>query len=148
MINTEVDRRDTLVVGMIAGLTLTAMPKAQETSEMSLDEALRQRRSARVFIPDSLDSPLLLSVAWAAQGVNRPTTGLRTAPSCHGAADTILYLADDSAVRRYDHASHTFEGLQGEDIRGLLSPQPIFATASISIIHMSNVAAMPALRAN
>lgn len=143
MSNVLLNRRDILVGGMSTGLALTTATEAQAESRATLEDALRQRRSTRAFRADVLDAALLLSLAWAAQGVNRPETGLRTSPSWHGAADTRLHLADAIGVRLYDPVEHAFKDVRKGDIRAVLSPQPFVATAPVSIIYTSNVAAMP-----
>ena len=143
MPNTGLNRRGILVGGISLGLARPLAAQAETTPDLSLEAALRQRRSTRAFRADPVDAALLLSLAWAAQGVNRPDSGLRTAPSWHGAADTRLHLANATGVRRYDPVGDVFEDVQGGDIRALLSPQPFVATAPVSIIYTSNVAGMP-----
>jgi nitroreductase len=86
---------------------------------------------------------MLRGLAWAAQGVNRPESGLRTAPSWHGAADTRVHLAEARGVRSYETVSDDMVAVSSEDIRGRLSPQPFVASAPVVLIYSSDVDAMP-----
>ena len=134
-------RRTVLAAGAMAALA-AALP-ARASASSSLTDALRLRRSTRAFRADPVPEPLLRAAAWAGQGVNRPETGLRTAPSWHGAADTRLYIAEAGGVRLYDPPSDGLQQVLGEDIRARLSPQPFVATAPVVLIYTSLIDAMP-----
>lgn len=138
----NIGRRGLLAGGAFAGLAIGRPAKAQ-SAPMSLDEALKLRRSTRAFRTDPLDDAMLLALAWAAQGINRPETGLRTAPSWHGAADTVLHVADASGVRLYDPPSHALKPVLSSDIRGKVSPQPFVATAPVCLVYTADIAMMP-----
>lgn len=76
-----------------AGVEYLKLPAPQTEGGMPLLTALQQRRSTRHFASRSLDDTLLSSLLWAAFGVNRPGTGLRTAPSTRNWQEIDLYLA-------------------------------------------------------
>jgi len=139
----KLHRRSVLGASLAGGLALARAARA-ETAEMSLTEALRRRRSTRIFTNDPVDEATVAALVWAGQGVNRPESGLRTAPSWHGAADTRLHVADGAGVRRYDPASDSFTQVVARDIRSKLSPQPFVATAPVVLIYVSDATAMPA----
>jgi hypothetical protein len=65
-------------------------------------DILARRRSVRAYAPDAVDPALRARLLWAAAGINRAESGLRTVPSWHGAADALVYLADASGVGLYD----------------------------------------------
>lgn len=55
-------------------------------------EALKLRRSTRTHDERPLPPQVLSNLLWAAWGINRPDSGLRTAPSWRGRAHVDLYL--------------------------------------------------------
>lgn len=67
------------------------LPEPVQDSKTSIEQALLQRRSVRIFT----DSPLTLAdvsqLLWAAQGVTSPR-GLRTAPSAGALYPLEMYI--------------------------------------------------------
>ena len=57
-----------------------ALPRASAIGEMSLEQAIRQRRSVRAFAPGALTLEQVAKLLWAAQGTNG-NGGYRTVPS-------------------------------------------------------------------
>lgn len=138
-VRSAVSRRSLLLA---AGTALT-LPAASLTAatppELTVTDALRQRRSVRAFSDRPVGSALLAELLWAGFGVNRPKEGLHTAPSWHGAADVIVHAATEDGVLVYDPAANTARVWQAEDIRGRLSPQPFVATAPVCLIFVSDL---------
>jgi SagB-type dehydrogenase family enzyme len=89
-----------------------SLPRPTTVGKISVEEALRHRRSVREY----LDAPLSLAevgqLLWAAQGINEPVRGLRTAPSAGALyplevrllAGSVLGLSP--GLYRYDPATH------------------------------------------
>ncbi len=128
----------------VVGSAVCAWPAQAQTDDMPLTKALELRRSTRAFQPErGVDDETLLALAWAGQGINRPETGLRTAPSWHGATETKLYVADASGVRLYDPAANSLLSVLPTDIRPIISPQPFVATAPVCLIYAADLAGMP-----
>lgn len=135
-------RRNFLRFAAMAGLMPT-VAQARAGREASLTEALQARRSTRAFRPAPIADDVLLALAWAGCGINRPQSGLRTAPSWHGATETQLYLADARGIRFYDPARHAFAPVGTGDVRARLSPQRFVATAPVVALYSANLAQMP-----
>ncbi|MEN3183389.1 MAG: SagB/ThcOx family dehydrogenase [Atribacterota bacterium] len=57
------------------------LPPPRLESEVSVEEALLQRRSHRSFTPSPLSLQEIAQLLWAAQGVTDKASGFRTAPS-------------------------------------------------------------------
>jgi nitroreductase len=118
--------------------------QANGSAELCVTDALRSRRSTRAFAERGLDAPLIAEILWAAVGVNRPDTGLRTAPSWYGAADVGLYVATADGVQSYDPVSNSVARVMSGDIRKALSPQAFVATAPACLIFISDLAKLSA----
>lgn len=139
-------RRNVLISCASASALLGPAPTASgnTSAEMSVSEALRNRKSTRAFAARSIDPALLAELLWAVFGVNRPDTGLHTAPSWHGAADVMVHVATAEGVLAYDPVTNTTAQVLAEDVRPLLSPQPFVATAPACLIFVSDLTRLQA----
>lgn len=132
-------RRDLLgavvpAVALAAGRGLADTP-----SELSVTDALRQRRSVRAYRDAPVEPALLAALLWAAFGINRPMKGLHTAPSWRGAADVTVHAATAQGTLQYEPQDDAARLQQGGDIRARLSPQPFVATAPVCLIYVSDL---------
>ena|SRR5579862_8864491 len=108
-----------------------------------LMEVLKARHSSREFADRPLPLEILSSLLWAAWGINRPATGLRTAPSSHTAMDIDLYLAMANGVWIYDPKAHRLLQHLTDDVRGeTTTGQDFVKTAPLNIIYVSDAARM------
>ena len=129
-----------LITGPISGPFAPVRPAAaQAAPELSVTQALRLRRSTRAFADRALDAPILAQLLWAAFGINRPRSGLHTAPSWRGAADTVIHVAFGDGVWVYDPLVEALRMRHDADIRAILSPQPFVATAPVCLLHISDL---------
>jgi len=138
----------TIVVASMPGLALAQaqvmeLPPPQTEGGKPLMEALKARRSVREFADRPLAPQVLSSLLWAAWGINRPGTGLRTAPSSRGAMDIDLYLAMANGVWIYDPKAHRLSRHMQDDVRGeTTTGQDFVKTAPLNIIYVSDAARM------
>jgi SagB-type dehydrogenase family enzyme len=122
-----------------------SLPDPRLKGEMTLEEAILERRSRRDF----KDSPLTLGeisqILWAAQGIT-DETGLRAAPSAGALYPLDLYLVVGKqgveglkeGVYHYLPHSHSLELTLGEDVRQTLArlsaEQMFIAEAPLSLL--------------
>jgi SagB-type dehydrogenase family enzyme len=81
------------------------------TSSVSLETALRRRRSVREFAPDTIVDADIGQLLWAAQGVTADWGG-RTAPSAGARYPLELHAITPERVLRYvpdEHRAHVFD---------------------------------------
>lgn len=108
--------------GTLAGCvppTPTARPAAS-TEPSGLDvllKTLRDRRSAASFRAGDLPRERLMSLLWAAWGVNRPDSGKRTAPSAMNAQETDLYVLLADGAYLYDAKNNGLVRVSDQDLR-------------------------------
>ena len=133
--------RRSMMIGTALGLAMAPAGKAaaNPVSELTVTEALRQRRSTRAFAERPVDPALVGELLWAAFGINRPSSGLHTAPSWRGAEDTMIHVASAEGVTAYEPERDTTTQRYADDIRTILSPQPFVATAPICLLHISDL---------
>lgn len=137
--NLPLSRRSLLLTaGPIFALSAKGIPAAAPP-ELTVTEALRQRRSVRAFSDRKIDPALLAELLWAVFGINRLKEGLHTAPSWRGAADLIVHAATEDGVVVFEPDAAAARVWKAEDIRAQLSPQPFVATAPVCLIFVSDL---------
>jgi len=102
------------------------LPSPRTVSETSVEEALAQRRSVRVYSEANLSLLDVAQLLWAAQGITAPGGG-RTAPSAGALYPLELYLAVgavdglDTGVYRYWPEKHELAKVKTGDARAALA---------------------------
>ena len=97
-------------------------------------EVLRERRSSREFDPRPLNSQQLSNLLWAAFGVNRPETGMRTAPSALNIREMKLYAVMPQGTYVYDPLLNCLEPIAAGDLRKKSAQQPELREAPVHIV--------------
>ncbi len=103
------------------------LPSPSRTGEISVEEALSQRRSTRSFASDALETDVLGQLLWATQGITEPGRGLRTAPSAGATYPLEVWVAVgsvdgvDPGLYRYIPQEHALEPKHDEDPRDALA---------------------------
>jgi len=97
------------------------LPPADRSGGMALAEALQRRRSVRAFAARPLSAAELAQLLWAAQGINTPRDGLRTAPSAGAVYPLLVYAITSAGLHRYDPSSHALERIGTRDLRSALA---------------------------
>jgi SagB-type dehydrogenase family enzyme len=125
------------------------LPEPRLKSEVSLEEALYQRRSIRQYS----DVPLKLSdvsqLLWAAQGITDSGKGGRTAPSAVAIYPLEIYLVAGNVeglspgIYRYIPEGHELQKIKDGDARGDLGTQATIKKAAIDIVIVANYKKVP-----
>ena len=95
------------------------LPPPHLVGPLSLEEALRRRRSRRDFSGDPLSPAELGQVLWAAHGLTGPD-GRRTAPTAGNTLPHEVYAVTPAGAFRYDGAAHSLEAIDPADLRAPL----------------------------
>lgn len=107
---------------------------------LTVMRALEARASAQEFDDRKLDLQDLSDLLWAANGVNRPESGKRTAPSAMNAQDVDVYLLLEEGAYRYDAPQHRLEPVASGDFRPLAAGrQDKFAKAPAICLLVSDI---------
>ena len=84
-------------------------------------KALSLRASANNFDTTRIKIQDLSDLLWAANGMNRPDVGKRTAPSAINAQDIDVYVSMESGIYLYDAKKHVLDLMINGDYRKLIA---------------------------
>jgi SagB-type dehydrogenase family enzyme len=101
------------------------LPQPKTEGTLSVERAIRQRRTVRAFDPKALGLDQLSQLLWAAQGITGRRGFNRAAPSAGALYPMDLYAAVgrkcvhqlDAGVYHYAAAGHKLEQIADKDVR-------------------------------
>jgi SagB-type dehydrogenase family enzyme len=131
-------------------ISITTLPSPQLTGNISVEEAIQNRRSIRKFSNESISINNVSQILWAAQGITDNQSSLRAAPSAGQVYPLEIYLITgsegvsglDEGVYHYVPSNNTLEKIINGDLRADLSSiangQPWVKQAPINILITGN----------
>jgi SagB-type dehydrogenase family enzyme len=118
--------------------TILPLPAPRMNGGLPLMQALQLRASRRSYREEEIPLQVLSDLLWAAFGVNRPDSGLRTAPSAINLQDIDIYLATAKGVFRFDAGPHALQTILPDDVRAFTGTQSFVAQAPVNLVYVSN----------
>jgi len=115
-----------------------ALPQPNYDRGKPLMQALLLRHSARAFSARELPLQEVANIVWAANGVNRSDSGMRTAPSAKNWQEIDIYVARQDGLYRYDALRHVLILVVPEDLRSYAGRQRFTAEAPLDLIYVAN----------
>ncbi len=91
------------------------------TRGLPVMKALSVRASVKEFDTTRLKLQDLSDLLWAANGINRPDVGKRTAPSAQNAQDIDVYVFMNSGIYLYNAPKHSLDMVVENDHRGFIA---------------------------
>jgi len=134
-----------VLLGLLASPALAVdlaplkLPPPQTGIGLPLMQALKLRRSERAFSPRPVPPQELSNLLWAADGINRPESGRRTAPSAHNWQEVDLYVVLPDAAYLYDAKANTLLPVAAGDLRGLCGTQPFVKAAPLNLVYVTDM---------
>jgi SagB-type dehydrogenase family enzyme len=123
------------------------LPKPNLDKGFSITKSLSLRKSvvAQDFQKSkNLSLAEISELLWAANGINRPAEGKRTAPSAMDAQDVEVYVLAKTGAYMYDAKKHSLNLVASADLRALgAGSQETFASAPIILLLVSDVSKFP-----
>ena len=119
------------------------LPKPQMEIGKPLMKALKLRQTIREYDERVLSAQELSNLLWAADGVNRPSSGKRTAPTAMNCQEIDIYVSKADGLYRYNAPNNSLELISPKDIRELTGNQSFVKTAPINLILVADWAKMP-----
>jgi SagB-type dehydrogenase family enzyme len=118
---------------------LVRLPPPQTVGGKPLMQALKERHSTRDFNPRPLPTQVLSDLLWAADGINRPDSGKRTAPSARDWREIDIYVAMADGTYLYDPKEHALRQVVARDLRASTGTQDFVAKAPTSLVYVANL---------
>jgi len=112
-----------------------------------LMQALKERKSMREFSSQELPLQVISDLLWAADGINRPESAHRTAPSAMNMQEIDIYLAKADGLYLYDAKENILIPVVSGDIRALTGKQPFVKDAALNLIYVARLTKMSRLSA-
>lgn len=107
---------------------------------VSVMTALSQRASVREFDTTGIHQRDLSDLVWAANGINRPDEGKRTAASALNAQDIDVYVVLKHAVYLYNaHQHHLEPVVEGDHRQVIAGRQESVAEAPLILLLVSDI---------
>lgn len=116
------------------------LPDPQKDGGMPLMKALSLRKSQRGnFGPAvKLTTQQMSNMLWAADGINRPGTNHRTAPSAADWQNIDIYVTTADGYYLYDPQAHALKVLGKKDIRSVAGSQDFVPGAPVNLIYVAD----------
>ncbi|RQP27711.1 nitroreductase family protein [Burkholderia ubonensis] len=121
------------------------LPRPATDGGAPLMTALALRMSSREFASAPLPPTTLGALLWAADGINRPASGGRTAPSAHAFNEIDIYVALPYGVYRYDAPAHRLVLKHAVDARNLTGYQDFVGRAPLDLVYVVRTSAILAM---
>ncbi len=118
------------------------LPPPETEIGMPLMQALSLRQSSRSFDTRPLPLQELSNLLWAADGINRPESGKRTAPSAMNWQETDIYVALPKALYLYEPKTHSLAPVVAEDVRAKTGVQAFVADAPLNLVYVADLSRM------
>jgi SagB-type dehydrogenase family enzyme len=118
------------------------LPAPQMTGGKPLLECLKARQSTRDFGTEKLSLQVLSNLLWAADGINRPDSGKRTAPSAVNWQDIDIYAATADGLFLYLPKEHALKKILAEDVRSATGSQDFVKVAPLDLVYVSDYSKM------
>lgn len=115
------------------------LPAPQTTGGKPLMQALNLRQSMRNFNEKQLPLQVLSNLLWAANGINRPDLGKRTAPTAMNSQEIDVYVAIESGLYFYDAKVNQLKCIVAKDLRAATGGQPFVAKAPVNLIFVADL---------
>ncbi|MFA6129984.1 MAG: SagB/ThcOx family dehydrogenase [Candidatus Omnitrophota bacterium] len=140
-------KRLSAAILIISSFTFFQLAFAQETETIALIsprtnagkpfmQALKERKTSRSFNNRPLSLQALSELLWAANGVNRPETKGRTAPSANNLQEIDIYVSMQSGLYLYDPFKNSLQLINKRDIRAITGKQDFAAIAPVNLIYV------------
>ncbi len=129
-----------LSAAALAADKVVKLPKPNLNRAGTVMKALADRHSTREYASKALSLTDLSDLLWAANGINRPESGKRTAPSAMDKRDVDVYVILPGGSYLYDAKNHQLSLVSEGDYRdAVASNQEFVKSAPVCLVLVSDV---------
>ncbi len=118
------------------------LPAPQTDIGKSLMQVLKLRQSSRSFDSKPLALQELSNLLWAADGINRPESGKRTAPTAMNWQEVDIYVVLQEGAYLYEPKSHELRPVAVGDLREATGKQDFTTVAPLNLVYVSDQSRM------
>ena len=123
-----------LSTNVFAAQSEIILPAPNLSDNLSVMQALNQRKSSRNFVDKNLTAEQLSKILWAADGVNRPD-GKRVIPAALKNYSVEVYAVTSEGIYLYDAPNHKLILVANGDFRALTTTgQSFVEKAAVNLI--------------
>jgi SagB-type dehydrogenase family enzyme len=121
-----------------------ALPSVKVDAKVTVEQAIKQRRSVRTYAPELINLNQVSQLLWAAQGITDPATGHRTAPSAVATYPLTVYLVAanvkdlTAGVYEYMPNGHKLKSVKEGDQRANIGSQPQMTSAPMLLVYVAD----------
>ena len=131
-----------LATGLAQGPKPIQLPPPQTEIGKPLMQVLKLRQTSRSFDSKKLPLQELSNLLWAANGINRPESGKRTAPTAVNWQEIDVYVALPEALYLYEARTHSLTMVVAKDLREATGSQGFVKDAPLNLIFVADFAKM------
>lgn len=118
------------------------LPPPQTEIGKPLMQCLKLRQSSREYSKKPLPLQMLSNLLWAADGINRPESGKRTAPTAMNNQEVDIYVTLPEGLYLYNAKEHILEMILSEDIRAMAGKQDFVKEAALNLVYVADFSKM------
>lgn len=118
------------------------LPAPQMDGGRPLMQVLKDRATSRDFKSDPLPPQELSNLLWAADGINRPDSGKRTAPTAMDRREIDIYVAMAEGLYLWDPKANVLNPIVDKDVREATGKQPFVKEAPVNLVYVADYAKM------
>ncbi len=85
---------------------------------------------------------VLSNLLWAASGINRPQSGMRTAPSAMNWQEIDVYVASAEGLYLFEPKEHALKPILAQDIRAATGLQAYVKEAPLNLVYVADFSKM------
>ncbi|WP_457571848.1 SagB/ThcOx family dehydrogenase [Desulfovulcanus sp.] len=96
---------------------MISLPEPKIKGNVSLEQAISQRRSVRDFSGKPLTQDQISQILWSCQGITEKNYSLRAVPSAGALYPLEIYILTENGLMHYLPHKHSLEIISKEDLR-------------------------------
>lgn len=118
------------------------LPPPRTEGGKPLMQALKERKTDREFSSREIPLQVLSDLLWAANGINRPDSGDRTAPSAKNMQEIDVYVVRADGVYLFDAKGNLLKPVLSGDIREATGLQAFVKEAPVNLVFVADLSKM------
>ncbi len=118
------------------------LPEPRTEGGIPLMQALKKRQSVRTYAPKEIPAAVLSDLLWAACGINRPSSGMRTNPTAKDFRELEVYVVRKDGAYRYDPVKNELFLITDRDIRQSTGKQDFVLQAPVNLVFVADLSRM------